>query len=325
MKGVISLRVDRHPDFFELLRQRGEFIALVAENENKEIVGCFTAARQNFMYRQNQTPVFYLGDLKVHPFLKGSSLAYRLVGHMYDELKKHNADLLLCTAADGNQAVMPFFDGRLGIPQFKRMGRFFIYQVLPRRTSPGYHVLEGIDVNNKLNCFYTSFYQRYRFHPVINHLDGCIHFIKENSGFISAAISITDTSSYKQNVVLDYPFSLALLLNLLKGVSAFISIPTLPQKNEALRIAYVRYLGVENNKEADLVSVIQQARHWAFDNNYHFLNIAINENDERLIKLMDRWKQFIFISHGLLTSLAGHSEMVDEISHSVIYEDFSLV
>jgi GNAT superfamily N-acetyltransferase len=323
MKGVISLRIDRQPDFFALLQQRGEFIALVAETEQGELVGSFTACRQAYLYRQVPTAVYYLGDLKVHPALKGSSLAYRLVARMYQELKDQQADLLLCTAAQGNDDVMPFFDGRMGIPKFQKTGCFLVYQVLPRKSTSGYQALTSAPEN--LTDFYASTYQPFCLHPTIDQVNGCTHFIQADASGVRAALSLVDTSSSKQNVVLDYPLSVSLLLHALKVIKPFVALPSLPRRNEALRIAYVRYMGMRHGGEADLTALIKQARHWAYDHQYHFVSFTLHEQQQELKKLLQRWQSFLFISQGLVTSLQGNEEQLKDITTSLIYEDFSLV
>jgi hypothetical protein len=242
---------------------------------------------------------------------------------MYQELKRQQADLLLCTAALGNEKVMPFFDGRVGIPKFHKTGRFLLYQVLPRPSTGGYQALTSAPEN--LTAFYAATYQPFCLHPALEHVRECTHFLREDASGLRAALSLVDTSSSKQNVVVDYPLSVALVLKALKVIKPFVALPALPRKNEALRIAYVRYMGMRPGAEADLTALIQQARHWAYDHQYHFVSFTLHEQQEKLKKLLPRWPSFLFISQGLVTSLQGHEDQLQDITTSLIYEDFSLV
>ena len=325
MKGRISLRIDRNPDFFQLLRERGTYIAFVAETEKKEIVGSFTAACQTFFIEQTEVPVYYLGDLKVHPQYTGSSLAYRIVQKMYAELKAGGADLLYCNTVKGNDSVMPFFGGRAGIPEFKNICRFHLYQVLPRRsrgqntdTTESYNLEE-------LELFYKNFYSRYGFFPDIKQLASCTHFIRKENGKILAALSVADTASFKQNVLISYPVGIGILLGIFRILRPLLSLPRIPQKNLPLNILYVKFYGGAKFSDQALEGLIGQARHFAYENNYHFLSIAVDEKDERMNRLMKKWKLFVFNSNGLLTSLKDQTGLITRISTAISYEDFSLV
>src|SRR6185437_6985632 len=86
MKGTIGLRIDRQPDFFQLLHLSESFIALVAENNEQQLIGCFAATKNKMRIADTVSDIYYLRDLKVHPEHKGSPIAYSLVKNMYSIL-----------------------------------------------------------------------------------------------------------------------------------------------------------------------------------------------------------------------------------------------
>lgn len=135
MNGVIGLRIARNPDFFTLLHLSESFIMLVAENSMKQVTGCFAATKSYMSIGGEKSVVYYLRDLKIHPGYKGSLLAYSLVKKMYETLMERGADILCCTMASGNDAVVPFFKGRAGIPAFTEVAKYNIYQLLPKHNS----------------------------------------------------------------------------------------------------------------------------------------------------------------------------------------------
>ena len=108
MKGAIGLRIERKPDFFRLLHLSESFIMLVAENNSQQIIGCFAATQNTMCINGKKLPVYYLRDLKIHPDYKGSMLAYLLAKKMQIRLLNEGADILCCTMASGNNAVVPF-------------------------------------------------------------------------------------------------------------------------------------------------------------------------------------------------------------------------
>jgi predicted N-acetyltransferase YhbS len=326
MSGNITIRTDREPDFFALLRERGnDFLSLVAEDDRLGIIGSFTATREDFLLDSHPTEVYYLADLKIHPAFTGSTSAYRLAAAMHQALRERGADLLLCTAVRGNQKVMPFFDGRAGIPSFCRTGDFYVNQLLPSRTKAVYDPRDGDEQQERLRPFYSKWYDRFCFHPATDHLGDCTHFINEEDGVVKAAISLTDPSKYKQNILLGYPALTGMALAALKTLGRFLPFPALPSRGDALRIAYVRYIGAMDNDSARIHALLNQVRRWAYDKDYHFISVTAHEKDKWMNEVVRPFRKFVFISHGLVTSLKGHTEIVERICRGMIHEDYSLI
>jgi hypothetical protein len=108
MKGRISLRIDSNPDFFSLLSKRGQSEVFVAE-KNGTLVGCFSVSNIETLVSGNHEIVYYLADLKIHPSY-GGIILLRLLNKMADYILQNHADLLFCTAAYGNEKVIPLFE-----------------------------------------------------------------------------------------------------------------------------------------------------------------------------------------------------------------------
>jgi len=324
MKGTISLRIDRKPDFFALLKERGEFIVWVATDTSGNVVGSFSAALQNFVLANEISQAYYVGDLKVHPSFTKTTIAYRLVKSMYTYLKQSGADLLLCTAAAANEAVFPFFEGRAGIPSFLLTCTFNIYQLLPKHFLRNKAVIWNSD-NPALLSFYNTYLKRYHIHPTIICLDHCINIFIKEEGHIKAALSLYDPGSLKQNVIVDYTLYLSALLQLLRSVRLFLPLPPLPKKGEALRLLYIRYYGFEAGAETFFLKLINTARSYAFNHDFHFLTIAVDDKDEVLKKFIKPMSRFNFQSHQFITSLKGNNELLHTIRDHLNYEDYSLV
>jgi hypothetical protein len=322
MQGTISLRIDRKPDFFRLLKERGEAIVLVAEDESKNIVGSFSAAKQSFFLDDDVIPVYYLGDLKVHPTHTRSLLAYKLVKEMHRQLLQAGADLLVCTAAEGNASVFPFFDGRAGIPPFRRVNTFHVYQMLPRKGN-----IAGLITSAKedLQAFFQTFYRRFHFHPCMHISEDEKRLVVKNEQVILAAITLYDPSNMKQNVVMDYPFSLQLTLGLLRRLKKILPLPPLPAKGQALRLLYVRQFGFLPKAKEAFLQLLQDARAYAFQHQYHFLTVAVDERDLELRKLVAPLSRLSFRSVSLATSLSNNQALLQDVCSGIAYEDYSLV
>ena len=121
MEGTISLRIDRDPDFFALLRLRGEGKVLVA-SRGCDVAGCISAALRTVYVGGVPETIAYVGDMKVHPKFSGSRVALRLIQALERGLRLAGIDACFSVVAEGNQRAMPLFEGRLGIPRWTPLG-----------------------------------------------------------------------------------------------------------------------------------------------------------------------------------------------------------
>jgi hypothetical protein len=322
MKGPISLRIDRKPDFFSLLKQRGDAIVLVAEDKAQIIIGSFSAAKQYFLLNGSTVSVYYLGDLKVHPAYAKSFLAFKLVREMHRELLLAGADLLICTAAEGNEAVLPFFNGRAGIPPFRKINTFDVFQLLPKKGP----IDDSLSTSGEnIQSFFRQFYQRFHFYPCIQQCQTEEVLAIRQDEEVLAAISLFDPSAHKQNVLVDYTFPLHLTLGLLRGLQKLFPLPPLPVKGESLRLLYVKQFGFLPKGKTAFLQLLQQARARAYRKQYHFLTMAVDERDVELRNLIKPLSRFAFRSTCLGTSLSGNENLLNEVCSGIAYEDYSLV
>lgn len=327
MNGAIGLRIERNPDFFKLLDLSESFIALVAENNMKQLTGCFAATKSYLSIGDEKSVVYYLRDLKIHPRYKGTLLAYLLVKKMYEILMERGADILCCTMALGNDAVVPFFKGRAGIPAFTEVAKYNIYQALPKHNSK-FSNCEKLTNTTIIADFFNTGFKRFSIRPYkicAGELSNCVNFSIAGKKNTEAAIAAFDPSPYKQNIVTRYSFSIAILLGMLGFLKLFFKLPFLPEKNVPLRMIYAKYYGCIENKEAYLKSLIQQLRHYAFEKKYHLVAIAADEKDTIMNKMLKPLSSFVFRSTLLATSLQKNEEALNKMKQGICYEDYSLV
>lgn len=108
MVGKIAIRIDRVPDFFRLVELRGPSLVMVAEKDHT-IIASYSISFQKVYVNGKPENLSYLADLKVHPYYRKSTIAMRLVRAAFHKISESGADLLYCTVASGNEAVLPFF------------------------------------------------------------------------------------------------------------------------------------------------------------------------------------------------------------------------
>ena len=73
MLGNISIRIDRYPSFFDLLKLKGPFLVFVAEEKGR-VIGSFSVVKENIRIVGKEEACWYLCDLKVHHTYQGARL-----------------------------------------------------------------------------------------------------------------------------------------------------------------------------------------------------------------------------------------------------------
>ena len=149
MNGVISLRIDRSPAFFQLLKLRGTGKVFIARADGR-IVGCISVVYRSVFVDGKPQRVGYVGDLKVHPSFQGSRVALKLTQALFGYAMRQDVDLYFCVVASGNEKAFSFLQGRLGIPPFQFVGRFRVYEILtsPNRLSSKSYEIEDTNVDD---------------------------------------------------------------------------------------------------------------------------------------------------------------------------------
>lgn len=338
MAGSISLRIDRDPDFFALLRLRGEGKVYVAVR-GREVIGCISAALRTAYVSGVPETVAYVGDMKVHPRFSGTRIALRLIQTLEAHLRSVGIDLCFSVVADGNQRVMPLFEGRLGIPRWASLGRFLVDELIP---SPflgrsRQHCIESAEAADlpAITMLLDRFQRSRQFAPQLSKDDLARTLsgqreepfskmlVARNRGSIVATLSLHDTREVKRNVVIDASASLRCALALLRIAAAPLSGFRVPRIGEPLRVLYARFVACEEGHGQALQALVAMARAEAFRRRFTFLVIGLHEQDP-LRSLVQGIPRFTFSSLALATSLT-RPERLESLATGIPFEDFALV
>lgn len=326
MNGTISLRIDRKPDFFRLLNERGESKVLIAEFEN-EVAGCISVSRQKVYINGDIHELFYLGDFKIKELYRGTRISLLMIAVLKQYVTSLDADLFFCTAADGNHPVFPFFDGRLEIPPFQHAGTFNVFQLLAfkkKQVHDGFTILDKA-TNNELVTYLNNHFSKYQLGAVIedNQLRKTINIlIRDANGKLKGAMCLQDTLPWKQNIVVGLSSSMSFLLRCAKYLQPLIGMSALPQLGQPVRMLYAKYFVASDQKVAR--QLIDYGRNLVYQMNYSFLSLGMHSKDP-LISYVKRFPRFTFQSHGMITSLKKNQVIINAIRNGVIFEDYSLV
>jgi GNAT superfamily N-acetyltransferase len=329
MAGAIALRIDRDPDFFALLRARGDFTLFVATHE-EEIVGSISAATYPAYISGKLETIAHIGDLKVHPAFTGRRLALRLVSAIEHHLRDRGIDLAFNLVADGNRRVMTIALGKHGTPIQVMLGRFFVDELLPspfRKRSHTYPVAEATaaDINHIVAMLDAFAAERNFARPpslpdlVARMQSPATVLVARHNGVPVATLTIDDTSHLRRNVPVGLP------LHLRAAVNVFRLIPGLrvPRLGDPLHTLYVRFMAAAPGHESALKSLLSEARAIAFKRRATFLSVGLHERDPYRAALAGI-PRFTFTSRAMATSLITHRR-VESLVDQIPYEDFALV
>ncbi|NNF36812.1 MAG: GNAT family N-acetyltransferase [Saprospiraceae bacterium] len=326
MKGNISLRIDRNPDFFSLLHLRGNFETIVCEEKGK-IIGCLSVSKTDHFVNSDKIPIWYLSDFKVDREYRNTGIGHDLARHCLQLLESRNADLLFCTTAKGNDRVLGFFKGRGGLPLFQKAAAFKVLQMLPlifKRKHKNALITSHLSEEEEELLIKT--FNKYQLGKAtwISGLDNRIYIKYQDGKDVMALISVIDTSTLKQNVVIDASRGMKFLIKSLSKLYDITGVFPFPGLGSPIKICYIDGFYVREGMEECLRVLIQEARHYLYQQNLHFLTIGLDLKDPYL-SLFNRTFHLNFDSTGYISSLKNNRQLLSSIVEGILYEDFSLV
>ena len=327
MKGDISIRIDRKPDFFRLLEMRGQSFVVIAEVNNSIIGSSSASAVEAFIDGQPET-VFYLGDFKIHPDYRRSTVAMRIGRVVLQKLESLNADLLFCTVAYGNDAVLPFVKGRAFLPPAEEAGIFHVFQIIPtpfKTSNTKYQLEEGSFTSSGLG-FFNSYMKKFQFGHIYSEssFNNSILITASFQGRLVAAISLVDTMEAKQNVLIRMPFYMKSIVKAIGAINTIFMVMRLPEIDRAVRILYIKSFACEPGYAEAIKLLLGRARNVAYEKGYTFLSVGIHAKDP-FLKLFSGYPKFTFKSMGFVASLKGSKDKIQSILRGIPFEDYSLV
>jgi predicted N-acetyltransferase YhbS len=338
MAGAISLRIDREPDFFALLRLRGRNKVFVA-TRGQEVVGCISVALRTAYISGVPETIAYIGDMKVHPSFSGSLVAVRLIKALVADMRLAGIDVGFCVAADGNHRVMPLFEGRLGMPRWFPLGRFLVSGLLPSpiKGHSNRYIVDAAQpsdmpaITSLLDRFHRSrqFAPQLRDDEIAQTLSNSPKvpflgtFVARTGQRVVATLTLCDTAPVKRNVLLNAPASLKAALALLRVAAAPFPGFHVPRMGQAVRLLSARYATCEDGHRAGLEALVARGRAEAFRHRFTFLMLGLHERDP-LRTLVQMIPRLTFTSLAFATSL-GNPQGLEKRVEGIPFEDYALV
>ncbi len=325
MKGGIKLRIDRDPDFFEVLRRRGDYSTFVLE-DNGKIIGSWSVVVHPVLINGEKKRLNYLRDLKLDSDYQGTTAIYRLFKFVFEFQKAQDADLHLTIVLKGNEKVLSMLGGRAGFPNFYYTGKFFLnFMVLrPFKSVLKTFIIEDNPDLNELKSFYNNFYYNYQLAPVINpeHLKGKRNIVIRSEDRILAAVTLEDPIDCRKNVVVRYSFMFRILIFIMKILSMFKLVASPPGEGEILRVMFIKYMAFDGNPES-MFKLIKHVISEVSREKYHFLCAGYHEKDP-LGKILKRFTGLKIEVLSYASSIKKDEETLKILQEEVLFEDHPL-
>jgi predicted N-acetyltransferase YhbS len=332
MEGTISLRIDRDPDFFALLRLRGAGRVFVAAR-GRQVVGCITAALRTVYVGGVPETIAYVGDMKVHPRFSGSRVALRLIQALEADLRLAEIDICFSVVADGNRRALPLLEGRLGIPRWTPLGRFLVDELLPtpfRKRSEDYRIETAQPADlPAITELLDHFHRSRQFAPhlpekeIADTLSAGGTFVARSGRQVVATLTLSDMGPMKRNVLLNAPAPIRGSLAVLRLATAPFPGFHVPRIGDALRLLSVRHAACDDGHSAALQALLHRARAEAFRRRFTCLAVGLHERDP-LRSLVRGIPRFTFTSLAFATSLGGTGRL-EKLADGIPFEDYALV
>lgn len=327
MKGKLTIRVDRKPDFFGLLEARGNSFVIVAE-ANCRIVGSLSVSAVPVYLNGTIDVAYYLADFKVHSDFRKSKLGLDLAEAAINKLHLKHANLLFTAVIEGNKTVASFLNGSSYWPPAIDAGRFNVYQIIPAsalKSNPKYLLNESLSDSSCVN-FFNDFAKDFCFAPVLDEssFENTTLLTALCGNELVAAICLVDAGANKQERLAQLPFYMKEGLKIANVSRAVFSTTRLPQLNEEIKILYVRAFACKEGHESALKLLFSRARNIAFESNFHFLAVGIHERNPWR-KILSGLQKFTFKSNMYISSMVNDKVLVDKVLSGALLEDYSLV
>ena len=327
MQGEISLRIERKPNFFDLLQLRGKSKVFVALDQ-EVIIGSLCVSVQEVYVGGTIYPLHYIGDFKVAEYYRNRGVGLQLCNELANYAVPAGADLAFLNVSKGNSKPFSFFKDRPSIPNFENIGLFIVTQFPGKKNTIAHpvYIIEAATPGGELLRFYNLYYSQYQLAPVITFekLSQTSNFIiRDNKGII-AAISLLDTMHCKQNVVTRLSFKMKCLLNVLSVIGRNFGLSPLPILHQPVKMLYIRFLAIKNQDIELTRLLVNFARNIAYQKSYSFASIGLHEKDP-LNTCFRGFLKLTFKSVGMLVSIKNNKELIDTARKGIPFEDYSLV
>lgn len=326
MPGIIQLKTNRQPSFFNLIAQRGLSKVIVAVTEN-DIIGSICVTHETVFVNKMPTKLFYVSDFRVARSYRKRGIGLQLTNKAVIYMRAQDADLVFLNVSKGNKRPFVFFSNRTNFPDFENIGTFNIYQFFGsnKKIDNTYSVNKSA-VNQNIVDFINKHHQRYQLAAVLDiaQLNNTTIYTIESNGALNAVMCLADYNNCKQHIVLKLPWYLELFIATINIIRRIMGVQQLPRVNQPIKMLFIKFLATKKEDKKLVKTLIVKAQNEAYLKSCSLVSIGLHERDP-LIKSLPRFFRLTFQSVGMLVTMKNNQNLIDIIQKGVPYKDFSTV
>jgi len=299
MRGDLTLRMDRGPDFFALHRLEGDRTHLGVVNHGKQIVGCIALSERHTYVNGIETTTGYGGDYKVHPGHRNSGIADDLMRYAMSRAQSLPPGTpVMITVLAGNRAMERRLSGPRGLARFEKLATIRTHSItvlwkrrlrLPsgvkvtrarwsdlddmvelwNRVAPGRQLAPVFDATSMARMIASA--------PGL-HISSYL-LARGSGGRLLGFIGLWDQSQLKQMYVDSYSPRMSIVRNCFNALSPLIGSEPMPQAGEPLRHRTVYNVCVPSDRADVLRALLVSSHNDLRAANCSFFNIGLDTRD----------------------------------------------
>jgi hypothetical protein len=324
--GVVTLRVEREPDFFALnrLEREGWRVGVVNGLTRRSVAGCVSISPRKVYLDGSPRLTAYAGDFKVHPAHRGGPTGDVLTTWACHVAREWGGDDIpgVLTILAGNAPMERRSEGPRGLPVFSRFATIRSHAIpmiwsRPRDAgAPRVSVATEGDLE-EMAALWARVAPDRQFAPVhdaaslsrwILSTPGlgveAFRVARDRQGRISGFLAAWDQSAFKQVRVSDYPRRLALMRMGINALRPVTRATPLPDVGDELRWLTAASICVPSGAPGVLRALVLAVYDEMRSHGYSCLNVGLDVRDPLSVALDGLMAQPTDI-HAYITTPAG--------------------
>ncbi|HWL39686.1 MAG TPA: GNAT family N-acetyltransferase [Gemmatimonadaceae bacterium] len=302
MAGALTLRIDRAPDFLALNRLEGDRWRLAVAERNGAIVGCVAFSERAVFVNGLRTRTGYVGDLKVHPDHRDTTIADAL--SMWAESACNGLpprSPVVITVLAGNRAMERRLAGPRGVPRFDKVGtiRTHSITILWKRGRLSHFGARAITTTPaawsdlpQMAELWNRVARRRQLAPTMTAqslaawiraapgLDiSSYRLARSRSGELLGFLAVWDQRAFKQLTVVAYSPRMAAARKAFNFLAPLVGATRLPPAGSPLGCATVVHLCVPGDRAQVLRALLIDAHNELRHSDFSFMNVGLDVKD----------------------------------------------
>lgn len=299
MRGDLTLRMDRGPNFFSLHRLEGERTHLGVVDRDGMIVGCIALSERRTYLNGVETITGYGGDYKVHPDHRSSGIADDLMRYATAKCRSMPPGTpIMITVLAGNRSMERRLSGPRGLARFEKLATIRTHSVTvlwKRRLRSPYGVritrARLSDLDDMLELWNRVAPGR-QLAPVLNatsmarmiasapglHISSYL-LARGRDGELLSFFALWDQSQVKQMYVDSYSRRMSIVRKCFNAMSPLIGSERMPAAGEPLRHRTVYNICVPADRSEILRALLVTAHNDLRGAKCSFFNIGLDTRD----------------------------------------------